>query len=173
MTTGDVLNDAQQDAFEHFMRGGGGFVGVHSAADTEYDWPFYGELIVGWFASHPVVQEARVVVQAPEDGVVSFLPNPWQHRDEWYNFRVNPRGRAKILLSVDETSYGGGTMGQDHPIAWHRELGRGRALYTALGHPDEAWQEAALLQHIEAALRWAGHRTDSMPSPTPADARAP
>ena len=164
MTTGDVLDAAQQDAIEHFVRDGGGFVGVHSAADTEYDWPFYGELIVAWFESHPVVQEARVVVQAAGNPVVSFLPKPWQHRDEWYNFRINPRGRAEILLSVDEASYEGGTMGKDHPIAWRREVGRGRALYTALGHPDEAWQESALLQHVEAALRWAGHRVDAAPT---------
>jgi type 1 glutamine amidotransferase len=160
MTTGDVLDDGQQRAFEAYVRGGGGYVGVHSAADTEYDWPFYGELIAAWFTSHPAVMPGRVIVEAHMHPAAEFLPATWEHAEEWYDFKQNPRARAgtEIVLRVDETSYSGGQMGPDHPIAWAREIDRGRAFYTALGHPPEAWEEPLLVRHVAAAIRWAARR---------------
>jgi type 1 glutamine amidotransferase len=158
LTTGDVLNDAQQDSFEAFVRGGGGFVGIHSAADTEYDWPFFGELVGAWFDSHPAIQPARIHVEAADQPGAIGLPDPWQRSDEWYNFRSNPRPNVDVVLTLDETSYSGGTMGADHPIAWSHRVGQGRAFYTALAHGADAWQEPLLRQHIENALRWAGGR---------------
>lgn len=157
-TTGDVLSADQQARVEAFVREGGGFVGVHAASDTEYDWPFYGELIGAWFDSHPSIQDARVVVEAGEHPVVAGLPREWQRKDEWYNFRTNPRDRVTVLLRLDESSYTGGTMGDDHPIAWARELDRGRSVYTGLGHTEESWAEAPFLRHLENALRWAAGR---------------
>jgi type 1 glutamine amidotransferase len=154
-TTGDVLNADQQARVEAFVRGGGGFVGVHAAGDCEYDWPFYGELIGAWFDSHPAIQPARVIVEAGQHPAVAGLPTDWQREDEWYNFRTNPRDRVTVLLRLDESSYTGGTMGEDHPIAWSRTLDRGRTLYTALGHTDPSWGEPHFLNHIENALRWA------------------
>jgi type 1 glutamine amidotransferase len=155
MTTGDVLEDAQQTQLEAFVRNGGGFVGVHSAADTEYDWPFYETLNGAWFADHPAIQPATLVRESADHPAVSFLPATWQRTDEWYNFRTNPRGKVQVLLRLDETSYSGGTMGGDHPIVWAHTIDRGRALYTALGHTQESWREPLFLQHIEAALLWA------------------
>jgi type 1 glutamine amidotransferase len=160
MTTGEVLDDTQQTAFEAFIRAGGGFLGVHSAADTEYDWPFYETLNGAWFASHPVIQPAKLRVERPQDPRVAFLPQVWERTDEWYNFRSNPRARVDVLLTLDETSYQGGTMGADHPMVWSHAggpLGEGRAFYTALGHTLESWQDPLFLQHIEAALLWAAH----------------
>lgn len=145
MTTGDVLDADQEAQFEHFIRGGGGFVGVHSAADTEYDWPFYGELNGAWFEDHPAVQPATVIVEAGDDPRVSFLPRRWERTDEWYNFRANPRGEVTVLLRLDESTYTGGTMGADHPIAWSRSIDAGRAFYTGFGHISYACIENRLL----------------------------
>jgi type 1 glutamine amidotransferase len=159
LTTGDVLNDTEQAAFEAFIRGGGGFVGIHSAADTEYDWPFYGELVGAWFDSHPALQPARIHVEAALHPSAAGLPETWERTDEWYNFRSNPRPNVDVVLTLDEMSYSGGTMGADHPIAWSHSVGQGRAFYTGLAHAADAWQEPLLCQHIENALRWAGGRT--------------
>lgn len=154
MTTGDVLDAAQQSEVERYMRQGGGFVGVHSSADTEYDWPFYRELNGAWFSGHPAVQPATLIVE--ENALVSFLPREWMRTDEWYNFQDNPRTRGvTVLLRLDESSYSGGTHGADHPIAWTHAVGEGRAFYTGLGHTRESWQEPLLLQHVEQGLLWA------------------
>ena len=158
MTSGDVLDNAQQTTFEAFIRNGGGYVGVHSAADTEYDWPFYGELAGAWFNDHPAIQPASVVLEAKTDPIVSFLPETWMRTDEWYNFRANPRSQVTVLLRLDESSYTGGTMGADHPIAWTHAVDKGRAFYTGLGHTKESWQEPMYLLHIERALLWAAKR---------------
>src|SRR5258707_8861538 len=114
-TTGDILDSGQQAAFERFIRSGGGFVGVHSAADTEYDWPFYGGLVGAYFAGHPDIQTATLQVEAAGHPSTSALPRLWVRRDEWYNFRENPRGRVDVLATLDERTYSGGTMSGDHP----------------------------------------------------------
>ena len=156
LTTGDVLADDQQAAFEAWIAGGGGFVGVHSAADTEYDWPFYGELVGAYFKAHPAVQPASVSIEVSDHAATRAIPSPWVHTDEWYDFSANPRPAVTVLATVDETSYTGGTMGADHPIIWaHATTGGGRALYTALGHTQQSYAEPSLRQHLVGALRWA------------------
>jgi uncharacterized protein len=156
MTTGDVLDDTQQTALERYMRQGGGFVGVHSSADTEHDWPFYRDLNGAWFADHPPTQPAKLIVE--DNALVAFLPREWTRTDEWYNFKDNPRTRGvTVLLRLDESSYRGGTHGDDHPIAWTHSVGEGRAFYTGLGHNEESWQEPLLLQHVEQGLLWAAN----------------
>jgi len=158
MTTGDVLDDGQQAAFEDWVRAGGGYVGVHSASDTEYDWPFYGELVGAYFSDHPAIQPATVHIERPDHPVAAGLPDPWQRTDEWYNFRANPRPDVTVLATVDETTYSGGTMGADHPITWlHERLG-GRAFYTGMGHTAAAYSETPFLQMLLAALRWTAGR---------------
>jgi type 1 glutamine amidotransferase len=152
MTTGDVLDAAQQAAMEQFVTAGGGFAGVHSATDTEYDWPWYGELVGAYFESHPAIQPATVIVADPAHPSTAALPSPWTVTDEWYNFRSNVRGSARVLLTLDETSYAGGTMGADHPIAWCRSVGLGRSWYTALGHTTEQWATAELRAHVLGGL---------------------
>ncbi len=154
-TTGDVLDDRQQGAFEGYVRGGGGYVGVHAATDTEYGWPFYGELVGAWFASHPAVQPARIHVEDPNHPATAGLPALWSRTDEWYNFRTDPRPSVHVLLTLDESSYTGGTMGADHPIAWCHPVGRGRSFYTAGGHTREAYREPEFRAHLLGAIRWA------------------
>ncbi len=158
LTTGDVLNNGQQAAFEAWVRAGGGYLGVHSASDTEYDWPFYGELVGAYFADHPPIQPATVKVERTDHPATATLPATWARTDEWYNFRTNPRPQVIVLATLDETTYTGGTMGADHPIAWAHERLGGRALYTAMGHAAEAYDEPRFRQFLAGALRWAAHR---------------
>ena len=151
-TTGDVLDDAQQAAMEGFIRGGGGFVGVHAAADTEYDWPWYGKLVGAWFRSHPPgLQTTRV--HFVQDGI-AVQGREWQVTDEIYNYRDNPRGRVRVLATVEEADYAGGTMGADHPIAWCHESRRGRAWYTGLGHDAKLYADPVFLRQLARGLRY-------------------
>ncbi|MFD6023452.1 ThuA domain-containing protein [Streptomyces griseoluteus] len=154
-TTGDVLDSAQQRAFEGYIRQGGGYVGVHAAADTEYDWPFYGGLAGAWFASHPAIQPATVVVEDHAHPSTAALPARWERTDEWYNYRSNPRARAHVLASLDESSYSGGTMNGDHPIAWCQSYQGGRAFYTGGGHTRASYADPAFRAHLRGGLRWA------------------
>jgi type 1 glutamine amidotransferase len=154
-TTGDVLNTSQEAAFERFIRRGGGFVGVHSATDTEYDWPFYGALVGAYFAGHPEIQSATVQIEDAAHPAASQLPRAWTRRDEWYNFRQNPRGRVNVIATLDERTYTGGTMAPDHPIVWSHVYEGGRSFYTALGHTQESFSEPAFVDHLGRAILWA------------------
>ncbi|MEU6143689.1 ThuA domain-containing protein [Streptomyces sp. NPDC047081] len=154
-TTGDVLNDAQQAAFEGYIRHGGGYVGIHAAADTEYDWAFYGGLAGAYFQSHPAIQQATVDVEDRAHPSTSGLARTWDRTDEWYNYRSNPRDRVHVLASLDESSYTGGTMNGDHPIAWCQNYQGGRAFYTGLGHTKESYAEPAFRAHLLGGIRWA------------------
>lgn len=156
LTSGDVLTDAGEAALESFVRGGGGFVGIHSASDTEYQWPFYQQLVGEWFSGHPAIQEATVRIE--EAAFAPGAPSTWQRVDEWYNFRSNPRPRVQVVLTVDESTYDGGTHGADHPIAWRREVDAGRAFYTAMGHTAESYAEPLFIAHLTSALWWAARR---------------
>ena len=152
-TTGDVLGPEQEAALRAFVEGGGGWVGVHSASDTEYDWPWYGRLVGSYFGSHPRVQEATITVVA-EHAATQDLPSPWTRTDEWYSFRARPEG-VTVLLRLDESTYQGGSMGDDHPIAWSHTVGQGRAVYTALGHTAESYAEPEFRAHLGGAVGWA------------------
>lgn len=154
-TTGDVLNAAQQTAFEGYIRRGGGYVGIHAAADTEYDWAFYGGLAGAYFQSHPAIQPATVDVEDHAHPATSGLERTWNRTDEWYNYRSNPRERAHVLASLDESSYTGGTMNGDHPIAWCQNYQGGRAFYTGGGHTKESYTEPAFRQHLLGGIRYA------------------
>ncbi len=179
-TTGDVLNAEQQRAFELFIRAGGGYAGVHAAADTEYDWPWYGSLVGAYFKGHPPVQQATVNVEDRDHPSTRGLPSKWVRTDEWYAFRTNPRAQTRVLASLDESSYkpGESAMG-DHPIAWYREFEGGRSWYTALGHTEESFQEPLFRQHLQEGIGWAANvpspaaPPSSPPAPTPPPADAP
>jgi cytochrome c len=159
-TTGDVLDTGEKAAFERYIRSGGGFVGIHSASDTEYRWPWYGRLVGTWFASHPQIQRATVHIANPDHPSTKGLPALWERTDEWYNFRSNPRGAVQVLATLDEATYSGGAMGADHPIVWCQELDGGRSWYTAMGHTKEAYAEPLFRLHllggIESAAGIAG-----------------
>lgn len=154
-TSGDFLNDAQQTAFEGYIRQGGGFVGIHSAAAGEYDWAWYGELVGAFFQDHPEQQAADVLVLDKAHPSTQHLPSRWTRFDEWYNYRANPRGNVHVLATLDEKSYEGGTMGTDHPIAWAHEFEGGRAWYTGLGHTEVSYTDSLFLEHVHGGIAWA------------------
>ncbi|WP_308402094.1 ThuA domain-containing protein [Streptomyces sp. RKAG293] len=152
-TTGDVLDAAQQSAFEQYIRSGGGYAGVHAAADTEYDWPWYGSLVGAYFDSHPAIQQAAVTVEDRTDPATAHLPARWTRTDEWYNYRANPRPQVHVLTALDESSYSGGTMGGDHPNTWCHPYDGGRAWYTGMGHTQESWADPAFTTLVLGGIR--------------------
>ena len=156
LTTGHILDDSQQTAFERYIAAGNGFVGIHSASDTEYDWAWYGGLVGAYFASHPDIQQATIRRENTEHPSTVLLPDLWVRVDEWYNFRTNPRDTTdiRVLASLDESTYSGGTMG-DHPIAWFHSYAGGRAWYTAGGHTTESYSEPLFLAHLLGGIEYA------------------
>lgn len=152
LTSGDVLNAAQQAAFERFIQSGRGFVGVHSAADTEYSWPWFGGLLGAHFADHPPITSAVLRVEDAADESTAFLPASWTRSDEWFNYSRNPRPDVHVLLTLDESTYAGGTMG-DHPISWRQAYDGGRAWYTGLGHAASAYAEPWFRLHLLGGIR--------------------
>src|ERR671923_540734 len=165
MPSGDVLTARQQRAFEGYIRRGGGFAGVHSAADTEYAWPWYGRLVGARFRSHPQVQSAVIRIRTRRHPSTSALPTTWTRTDEWYNFASRPRRDTRILATLDETSYapGEGAMGANHPIVWAHSFLGGRAWYTAGGHTSESYGEPLFRRHLIGGIRWAARLTPTLP----------
>ncbi|GAA3448521.1 ThuA domain-containing protein [Dactylosporangium matsuzakiense] len=160
-TTGDVLNDAQQTAFESYIRGGGGYVGVHAAADTEYGWPFYGQLVGAWFASHPAIQQVNSRTEDRANPATAHLPQTWTRTDELYNYQTNPRSTAHVLATLDESSYSGGTMGGDHPITWCKTIDAGRSFYTGFGHTQESYSDSLFRTELLGGIRYASKRAQA------------
>jgi cytochrome c len=157
LTTGDVLDDRGQAAFQRYIRSGGGFAGVHSASDTEHDWPWYGGLVGAYFRAHPQIQRAAALVSDPRNASTKGLPRRWTRTDEWYGFATNPRGTVHVLATLDEASYapGDSAMGGDHPIAWSHLYDGGRTWYTALGHTRESYVEPLFRGHVLGGILWA------------------
>jgi len=154
-TTGDILNAAQEAAFRRFIQKEKGFVGIHSATDTEYNWPWYGQLVGTYFKNHPPTQRATINFINSTHLSTKNLPNRWTRIDEWYNFRNDPSPNVTVLAKVDESTYSGGTMGRNHPISWYHRYDGGRAWYTGMGHTSESYSEPLFLEHILGGIRWA------------------
>lgn len=152
-TSGSVLNEQQKVAFQNFIRLGKGYMGVHAASDTEFEWPWYGELVGGYFTQHPPVQEAKIDVVDRTHAATEHLQDVWWHKDEWYDFK-NIQPGLHILMTLDEQSYEGGTMGKFHPIAWFREFDGGRSFYTALGHTEESYDEVYFQKHLIGGIKY-------------------
>jgi cytochrome c len=170
-TTSDVLNDTQQAAFERYIRSGHGYVGIHSATDTEYLWPWYGQLTGGYFRNHPNgTPVATAVVEDTEHHSTRHLPLRWTRNDEWYNYQkpdnpmVNGGGLdystrnsgVHVLLTMDESTYaeadGSDGVDDDHPISWCRLYDGGRMWYTGLGHTEASYLDPNVLKHILGGL---------------------
>ncbi|QSF56523.1 ThuA domain-containing protein [Nocardioides sp. zg-1228] len=167
-TTGDVLNPAEQAAFERYIQAGGGYAGIHAASDTEYDWPWYGQLVGAYFNNHPPgTPQATVKVEDPAHPSTRTLERRWTRNDEWYNFRTNPaanpRTKLHVLASVDETTYtpGNGSMGAEHPIAWCQDYDGGRSWYTGMGHTAAAFTDAKFLEHVLGGIQTAAGALDA------------
>jgi type 1 glutamine amidotransferase len=154
-TTGDVLDGPQQESFRAWVEEGGGFVGVHAASDTEYDWPWFGTLVGAWFRDHTPVIAADVHREDSSDPSTRTLPDVWRRTDEWYAFRTNPRPLVRVLAHLDDAQMGASAMGGDHPIAWSRRIGAGRSWYTGMGHTIESFSEPLMLEHLRGGIEWA------------------
>jgi len=163
-TTGDIFDSTQQKVMERFIRSGRGFVGIHSASDTEYDWAWYTQLVGRMFHIHPVIQTAKLnILDKDFPGLQGFEGNKlWT--DEWYEFGQENTSGLHYILSVDENSYNpkadwgpkkGIGMGKLHPISWYHDFDGGRAFYTALGHLPSIYSDQAFLNHLYAGIFWA------------------
>lgn len=157
-TTGDVLNSDQEQALTRFIRSRKGWVGIHSAADTEYDWPWYGRLVGAYFKSHPRIQPANInILDNTHLSTRHLTGKIWRRTDEWYDYRAMPTPGARILLTLDRTSYEGSVMDTEtHPIAWYQTIEGGRSLYTGGGHTKESYTEPDFVAHLKGAILWAG-----------------
>jgi cytochrome c len=171
MTSGDVLNDTQQAAFERYIEAGGGYVGVHSASDTEYTWPWYGQLVGAYFQRHPpTFREATMIVEDQTHPSTAHLGATWVRSDEWYTFQSNPRAEVHVLLALDESSYLDPQedaiyiMG-DHPIAWCHNFAGGRSWYSGLSHSGNAFATNQMRQHLLGGVQYAAGVAGSCPTP--------
>lgn len=152
-TTQNVLNEQQKVSFEKYIRADGGFLGVHAATDTEYDWPWYNKLVGAYFNGHPKIQNANLSIINDQHVSTNMLPKTWSKTDEWYNFKdINTN--INVLITIDEESYKGGTNGEHHPISWYHNFDGGRAFYTAMGHTEESYQDKQFLNHLLGALSY-------------------
>ncbi len=162
-TTGNIFDSMQQKVMERFIQSGKGFVGIHSASDTEYEWEWYTKLVGRMFQVHPPVQAAKLVVNDKAlPGSKDFDGKLWT--DEWYQFGPEKTTGLQYILTVDESSYDPKTksgskqsagMGSFHPVAWYYNFDGGRAFYTALGHLPTIYGDSSFQQHILAGIRWA------------------
>lgn len=151
-TTGDYLSDTEQMALQNYVRGGGSILGVHAATDAEYNWPWYGQMLGAQFDSHPAIQQADCIKEVA-DNLTEGLPMVWTRTDEWYNFKNLQAGNS-VLITIDESSYTGGTNGNMHPMVWSREFEGGRVFYTAMGHTEASYSEDLFIRHIENGIKW-------------------
>lgn len=172
--TGHVLDEGQQRAFKDYVLGGGGFVGIHGAlfgpSACEEKWAWYGGLCCVAFKDHSAVVPARVDIEDRTNPSTAELPEHWLRTDEWYNYQGTPRGGARVLATVEESTYQGGTVGQDHPIAWCKPMGKGIVWYSAMGHTDESFREPLFLKHILGGIQLTARVKpgDLTPNPKPA-----
>lgn len=153
-TTGNILDSTQENNLVKHIRAGKGFVGIHSASDTEYDWVWYSRLVGAQFATHPDIQKATVVKIDTHHIANKHLTDRWTRTDEWYNFRKLPDS-VTVLLAIDETTYEGGTHDSLHPVSWYHNYDGGRSFYTAMGHTVESYQDTLFLKHILEGVIWA------------------
>jgi uncharacterized protein len=166
--SGDVFTPDQRAALKGYIEKGGGFVGIHAAGgDMSYEWDWYVKDLIGaQFIGHPMRPQFQKATMQIEDRVhpaTKTLPENWSRVDEWYSFEKSPRrGGVTVLATLDENSYSPKglfgkelRMGKDHPIAWSRCVGRGRVLYSALGHQAAAYAEPQYRAMLEGSVNWA------------------
>jgi len=155
--------DAQKQAFQHYIRSGGGFVGIHSASGSERQWDWFAQMLGGRFHRHPPRQDFEVKVLDKNHPSTHFLPDIWHIVDDecYYLKNLNPANH--VLLAADLTTvedekreeYPANYFGDLFPLSWCHEFDGGRQWYTALGHRSEHYSDPQLMQHILGGIRWA------------------
>ncbi len=152
--TGKVFGPEQETALKNYIEQGGGWVGIHSATDCEYNWHWYNQLAGAYFKSHPAQQDAKLIITNKNHPATVGMPDTWTRKDEWYNFKdMNPD--ITVLIQIDESSYKGGENGANHPMAWFHQFDGGRAFYTEMGHTEESWSDPVYLKHLLGGIEWA------------------
>jgi len=149
LTTGDVLNGLEEEYFKDYINNGGGYLGVHSASDTEYDWDWYGGLVGAYFAGHEEIKEGTIAVLDQFHPATRHLGERWKKIDEWYDYDHNPRGEVHVLAIVDQ-----GKMGPDHPITWCHNYDGGRSFYTGMGHTEDSYLNPKFQELLVNASKW-------------------
>jgi type 1 glutamine amidotransferase len=152
---GALMTADERAAFQRYINGGGGFVGIHSASGTERDWEWYQQLVGASFRSHPAIQDVEVEVSDRVHPSTKDLPKSWTRNEEPYDFQTNPRGSVHVLATFDESTYSGALMGPDHPISWCHRFEGGRSWYTGMGHNPSAFGEELFLEHVLGGIEWA------------------
>jgi uncharacterized protein len=146
-TTRDTLDDSAQTALRQYVRGGGGFVGIHNAFGTEYNWSWYEGLLGGAnYYDHGPNQSGTIRSLSRNDVSTKDLPRRWTFVDEWYNLVPYP-SHVRVLAEVDESTLARGVRGSmghpghgdHHPVAWCQYYDGGRSWVTTLGHDASAF----------------------------------
>ena len=153
-TTGDILTKNEQNVMEQFIKNGKGYVGVHSASDTEYEWQWYGDLVGAYFRNHSDVVDGKIFTVDNAHKITEHLNPEWNIEDEWYNFDYIS-DNINVLLKLDETSYEGGEHPDYHPITWYHKYDGGRSFYTALGHTKEVFKDERFIKLLEKGILYA------------------
>ncbi|GLF98475.1 ThuA domain-containing protein [Streptomyces yaizuensis] len=154
--SGALLDTEQRAALQRYVRGGGGWMGLHSASASERDWPWYEGLVGAIFDGHPAVQRGRIKVLDRTHPSTRELPELWERTEEWYNWRANPTGKVHTLAQIKvRDGVTGLDEGVDHPWSWCQDYDGGRSWYTAGGHAPAAFREPAFRRHLLGGIRWA------------------
>lgn len=163
-TTGELpFDDAQKSAIINFVKGGKGFMGIHNATDTCYEWAEYGQMTGGYFNGHPWSEKVRVTVEDQDHPATRMLGPSFELTEEVYTFKAWDRGKTRVLLSLDKDSVDaskGNRADADYAMGWCHEYGKGRVMYTGLGHYDHIWHEEWMQQHITGGMKWAARLED-------------
>ncbi len=174
-TTSDIFEDDEQTAFEKYIQSGKGYVGIHAASDTEYDWVWYTKLVGRMFHIHPAQQTAKLKILDHNFPGLEHFPNAMLWTDEWYEIGEDKVPDLHNLIAVDENSYDpavtwekrdldangnlvdrlGKGMGKLHPISWYHAFDGGRAFYTALGHIEKVYENQWFLDHLYGGIYYA------------------
>jgi type 1 glutamine amidotransferase len=162
-TTGELEMDAsqKQDMMSFIKEDGKGFVGIHAALDTNYEWPEYGEMIGGWFDQHPwMTFNAPIINESPDFPAVRHFPKEFVKYDEIYQPKAWSRSNVNVLLSLDPTKldYANNPRihraDHDFPVAWSKFYGKGRVFYSTLGHTEESWEDPDIRKMYFEAIKW-------------------
>jgi type 1 glutamine amidotransferase len=175
-STGEVINEVQKRALENYVENGGSLMGIHGSGDNSHHWDWYTQNLLGAEFSHhplnPQIQQTAVLADSEADSLLTAqIPSAWNHADEWYVFLENPRKKGfsivyaingesirpsgNLSFLITDKNFG---MGKDHPVAWYRQIGKGKTFYTSMGHDEAVWKDAHFVQLIENAILWSQHK---------------
>ena len=174
-TTGELdLDDSQKaDLLAFIHDDGNGFIGGHSAIDSNYKWPEYGEMLGAYFDQHPwMTFDAPVIVEDRKSPLTKGFPAHFTIKDEIYQAsNIFSRDKLHVLMRLDETKLEKNprvhrTDG-DFAVAWVKTYGKGRVFYTTLGHVEENYDRPDVQSLYREAAKWCLRLTETDTTPHP------